>query len=348
MENRNNSFDLIRHFAALLVLYSHQYALLLLPEPIFLHWDTYGTIAVLMFFSISGFFMPTSFTRSGKFVTYMVKRCRRIFPGLIVCSFLMCYLIGGIFTPEPALRYLLSPSTLKTSLMYCIFFRRPIPGVFSDFLYKDAINGSLWTLPVEFASYILLGIVLSFRNTWRIVLALFVLLAFLSLTLTYTEIGNSFYANAFHLNYLTMYGLAFTGGSLMSMIQKYWFSFRLHLVIIASAFLILFQGHPIMSILGTLGLTILTIIIGISFQDRWIKGKFDLSYGIYIYAFPIQQIVINVITQKFWLSLTIAATFTLITAFLSYRFVEKPFLRINARQGTKASTSPEPLPLGLR
>ncbi|WED41863.1 acyltransferase family protein [Legionella cardiaca] len=339
---RNNSFDLIRHFAALLVLYSHQHALLLLPEPIFLHWDTLGTTAVILFFSISGYFMPGSFTRAGNFTNYLFRRCRRIFPGLIVCSFMMCYLIGGIFTTESSLEYLLSPSTLITSLLYCIFLHKQIPGVFSDFLYKNAINGSLWTLPIEFAYYILLGAVLSLANTWRIVLLLFVVLVFTNLALTFTKIGTLFYVNVFHIHYIALYGIAFTTGSLMAMLQKYWLPFKHYLLFIALISLFNFQGHLLMSLFGTLSLSIIIIVTGISFQDKWIKGRFDLSYGIYIYAFPIQQVVINLISQNFWLSMSISISFTLLIAFLSYKFVEKPFL-YNKHSSNQSALSSIPI-----
>lgn len=329
---RANSFDLIRHFAALLVLYSHQHALLLLQEPIFLHWDTFGTVAVITFFAISGYFMPSSFARAGNFTSYLFKRCRRIFPGLIVCSFVMCYLIGSIFTSEPYFQYLLSPTTLKTSLMYCIFLHQQLPGVFADFLYKNALNGSLWTLPIEFTYYLILGIALSLANTWRIVLLLFMSCVVGNLLVTFTSLGNFPYITMFHIHYVILYGIAFFTGSLLAMLQPYWLSFKKYLFLAAIMALLCFQNHPLMALLGTLSLTILTIIIGLSFQDKLIKAKFDLSYGIYIYAFPIQQIVINTISQNFWLSLIVSTVFTVIAAMLSYFLVEKPCLSISVNR----------------
>jgi len=81
MKHRENSFDLVRHFAAILVFYSHHYALSNRPEPTFPGWDTYGFVAVVIFFTISGYFMPTSFNNSKNFIEFMGKRCRRIFLG---------------------------------------------------------------------------------------------------------------------------------------------------------------------------------------------------------------------------------------------------------------------------
>lgn len=330
MRSRNNSFDLIRHFAAVLVLFSHHFALSGLAEPTFLHWDTFGFVAVVIFFTISGYFMPASFTSSGNFAVFMAKRCRRIFPGLIVCSLVMVYFIGSIFTSIPTFKYLFSLSTLKTSIMYSSFMARPIPGVFSDFLCKDVINGSLWTLPVEFASYIIIAVVLSYLNNWKSILPL--LLSYIVITMILTKTGKNYGFYSIPLNYLALFGIAFAGGALMSMTQASWYALRLYLAIAALVLLTVLQGRPEMQVLGTLSLAVLTVIVGVSFQEKWINGKFDISYGIYIYAFPIQQLVINLITQNFWLSMVIASLFTFFVAYLSYRFVEKPFLYANAHR----------------
>lgn len=341
MKNRENCFDLIRHFAACLVLYSHHYALSGFSEPTFPHWDSYGFVAVAIFFAISGYFMPASFSSSGDFLTYMEKRCRRIFPGLIVCSFWMSYVIGGIFTPEPVIKYLTDISTFKTGLLFSAFIGRPIPGVFSDFIFKHAINGSLWTLPIEFVSYIILGIALCYSNSWKPVLMLLAA-AVVTTMLTFSHKIANFSFYAVPVNYLAIFGIAFTTGSLMSMTQEHWFRRRWHLAVIAVVFLVIFQGRPEMPVFGTMSLAVLTIVAGISFRDKLINGKFDLSYGIYIYAFPTQQIVINCVTQRFWLSMLLAFVFTLIAAYLSYRFVEKPFLYANARKKNRTIVFEEP------
>ncbi|WP_232505453.1 acyltransferase family protein [Legionella clemsonensis] len=317
---------MIRHFAALLVLYSHHYALLKQPEPIFLNWDTYGTLAVLLFFSISGYFMPISFICAGNFVRYMIKRIRRIFPGLTVCMFCMYYLIGSLFVSSSALSYLLSPNTLVTTLTHILSMHGPkIPGVFTDFLYPEAINGSLWTLPIEFIYYIMLGLLLSLSTHWRTIAYLvagFILLHFISRN---TWINQLYYANKFHLYYLTLFGLAFSGGALLSALQKYWLVYKNYLLILSVTSLLFFSYLP--CVLKVINLTLLTITFALTIPDSLIKRKFDISYGIYIYAFPIQQITINLITADFIKGMLLAIFFTILAGFFSYYFVEKPFLK---------------------
>ena len=111
------------------------------------------------------------------------------------------------------------------------------------------------------------------------------------------------------------------------MTKDAWFSARFPLVIFSLVSLYVLRGRPEIQTFGSLGIAILTIVIGESFSERLINGKFDISYGIYIYAFPIQQITINLVTRNFWLSMGISVALTLGLAALSYRFVEKPFLK---------------------
>lgn len=70
-----------------------------------------------------------------------------------------------------------------------------------------------------------------------------------------------------------------------------------------------------------------TISLCINIKDPFIKGRFDLSYGIYIYAFPVQQLVINVIGASFYIGMLISAVITIALATASWFLIEKRFLR---------------------
>jgi peptidoglycan/LPS O-acetylase OafA/YrhL len=325
MHGRDNSFDLIRHFAALLVLFSHHFALSGLKEPIVPLWDTFGFVAVAIFFTISGYFMPQSHANSDGFIGFMVKRCKRIFPGLIVCSLIMVYVIGLIFTATSVYDYLLSGSQLKTVVMYSTFAGRVIPTVFSDFIYKDHINGSLWTLPVEFFCYLIIGSVLSLRHSWKTIMCLLWVACIATATVNQKWTDFAYYGVT--MSYVALFGIAFTTGALLSMTRDSWMMFRLPMVAISLVMLWLMRGRPEIQILGTASIAVLTVVMGVSFKDKIFNGRFDISYGIYIYAFPIQQIVINRVTGDFWLSMVISTALTIVAGYISYQYVEFPFLK---------------------
>jgi peptidoglycan/LPS O-acetylase OafA/YrhL len=339
--DRRNSYDLMRHFAALLVLYSHQFALHGSVEPIYPFWDTYGFVAVAIFFSISGYFMPASFKRCGNFVEFSKRRLKRLLPAMVVCSFLITYVLGAIYTTGSKWDYLTSNLAWVTFLKYSIFSGPPIPGVFANYIYPNAINGSLWTLPIECVCYIAIGVALSFSQSWKTILALFAGSILGTASLVHTGTGFSFYGVP--LNYLCMFGICFSGGALLSVTKVAWYPNRWLLLMFALVGMLLMPGKLEYSVLGTLGITIVVAIIGESFSDKLINGKFDISYGTYIYGFPIQQIVINEITHRFWLGMAISMVLSLVAGYLSYRFVEKPFLH----KGDKTQSSRNPALLGL-
>ncbi|RUL70440.1 acyltransferase family protein [Dyella choica] len=296
--DRGNSYDLMRHFAALLVLYSHQFALHGSVEPIYPFWDTYGYVAVAIFFSISGYFMPASFKRSGNFVEFSKRRLRRLLPAMVVCSFLMTYVLGVIYTNDPKWSYLASNGALVTFLKYSLFLGRAIPGVFANYIYPNAVNGSLWTLPIECVCYIAIGIALSFSQSWKVILALFVGSILGTASLVHTGTGFMFYGVP--LNYLCMFGICFSGGALLSVTKEAWYPNRWLLLVFGIFGMFLMPSKLEYGVLGTLGITLVVAVIGESFSDKLINGRFDISYGVYIYGFPIQQIVINEVTHRFW------------------------------------------------
>jgi len=100
----------------------------------------------------------------------------------------------------------------------------------------------------------------------------------------------------------------------------------------------LMRGRPEIQVLGTASIAVLTVVTGVSFKDKIVNGRFDISYGIYIYAFPIQQIVINRVTGNFWSSMFISSALTIIAGYISYRYVELPFLQ-GRRKTAQATTS---------
>lgn len=206
-----------------------------------------------------------------------------------------------------------------------MFIGSNIPSVFSDFIYANAINGSLWSLPVEFLCYVIIGSVLSMAFSWKSIVAILWFTCIATATLNQKWTDFSFYAVP--MSYLALFGIAFFTGALMSMTKSSWIDKKIPCVIVAIVFIWLLRGRPEIQVLGTASISVLTIVIGCSFKDKIINGRFDISYGVYIYAFPIQQVVINCVTNDFWLSMFISIFFTTIAGFISHKYIERPFLK---------------------
>ncbi|RYG56248.1 MAG: acyltransferase, partial [Alphaproteobacteria bacterium] len=166
--HRADSFDLLRLIASLLVLWSHQHVLLGFPEPaVSILQGSIGTLGVTVFFAISGYLNALSLLRRQSVRSFLISRALRIYPALIICV-LFCVILGAIITTDPArffglktLKFLVQNSTL-------IGIEVRLPGVFETNIYRDAVNGSIWTLPMEIACYLglaILGAMCSYRSS---------------------------------------------------------------------------------------------------------------------------------------------------------------------------------------
>lgn len=318
---RNNSFDLIRHFAALMVLVSHHFALSGQEEPGIAGYNSLGGIAVIAFFSISGLLITHSFLNASSVTDYLAKRVARIFPALIACAFIMTFVAGGIF----AQGYITSPSALFDFLRISLFGRAAIDEITSGFIFSESFNGSLWTLKIEFAFYLLVAAALSLYR--RAATAGAMLVAFCIATYV---LGN---APATALTQkLAVYGgagIAFFGGSLLAFYKQYLGArHRLAMTLVACLRLIPFAtGTPVAGVVITLCICLATLSLGLLYIDGTLRGRFDLSYGIYLYAFPVQQLVINKTSLEFVPSMIVSALIVIVLAAASWIWIERPALQ---------------------
>lgn len=104
---KDNNFDFLRFLAALLVVTSHSFWLYgdPYPEMAMLGGTAIGTIAVYMFFIISGYLISASWLHSRSATDFVTKRLIRIFPALIVATLLTILLIGPLATELPLAEY---------------------------------------------------------------------------------------------------------------------------------------------------------------------------------------------------------------------------------------------------
>jgi len=260
------NFDLMRLVAALLVVVSHTFPLAGQAPLRIMGVEDLGALGVSIFFVISGYLVSASYERDPK--TYLLKRILRIEPGLIA-SLVVTVVLLAFVTTAPQAEYWPAAAmyVLRNALLFPATYA--LPGVFQDVPMAGIVNGVLWTLRLEFTFYIVLMLI-GARLRW--VLALMAACAGVFVVMTFTQ-PDWAHEKLTRMAFLgARNGLLFFAGAALQLSRRkvpFWLGG-------ASALAFPFLGP----------LALPTAVLGLS---RPGKLPADLSYGVYIYAFPIQQ-----------------------------------------------------------
>lgn len=325
--HKKNCFDITRHFAALLVIYSHHHAFNNLPEGNFFGIMSLGGLGVAIFFSISGYLVTQSFGRCINFYDFMEKRARRIFPALIVCSFILIFLLAPFYQSDQ-MAYIFSAGALKNFVKIATMLPVDVPGIYAGYKFHSTINGSLWTLAIEFSCYLILALALSINKTWKspAILLTATILCVILVPATSKDTINWY---GVVLKSFLQFSICFSIGSLMAFTEECWSRPKNRLKILAVTIIFFYATLRLQEIqvIGYATIAIVTIILSTMFTDRIIKGRFDISYGLYIFAFPVQQIISNETTLGFFPGMVLSIIITAILGYLSWEYVEKKFIK---------------------
>lgn len=323
-----NCLNALRLLFAALVIISHGYTLGAFGAEPHVHKTTLGTLGVDGFFAISGYLIMRSAQRSGS-GRYAWHRALRILPGLWVCllvtALVFAPLAPGRYSLGSGLHYILSNLGVVT-------VQPEISGTLMNHPGPSDWNGSLWTLPHEVACYVLLGVAAAarlLRRRWWLV-AVFICLA--GVLMLHLIPARLLYANwhqlmvADFLNF-TMFFLA---GSLLFLFRDRvpdsgWLVAG-GMITVALALLVMNSPAPVAAV----PLAYVVIWLATHAPLRSVGRRNDLSYGMYIYGFPIQQLLAahrvgGVVTFSL-LSLFGATT----AAAASWFMVEQPALTLKA------------------
>ena len=351
LRDRRNNFDVLRLLAASFVLFSHSYALTGHPEPFadVSGW-TFGEIGVVMFFAMSGFLIAKSWSEQPHFAPFAIKRGLRLIPALVVAVSVTVFVVGPIFTVLPLSSYFTEPTTwiylLRCSFLITFFGK--LPGVFTTNPYPDAVNGSLWTLPVEACCYAMAAVLgsLGLLRRSRVLVAFGVVLVLCITPLSSITLAPAGGTTSGNLPLVIMLGATFVLGSLAYSLRA-----RLHLSWTIGAALmalwILTWGGAWARATGIVAIAFAVLVLAVR-TPAWLRrltAPGDLSYGIYVYAFPVQQSVAAIwgaVDPLLMMAIAFPVTYGL--AFVSWRLVERPAL---ALKRLVAPRPPEPAPVVL-
>jgi peptidoglycan/LPS O-acetylase OafA/YrhL len=236
-------------------------------------------------------------------------------------------------TTLPLKQYLTHPVTwgyLDNLYLYITF---GLPGVFEGNRFPGAVNGSLWSLPAEFAMYLLLalaGFIRSPRVAWAFIAV--GLMALSALWAARTDDVLVFYRT--DLRQVVLCGVFFWVGAVY---QRYGVErfFSLANVCLAMFIWLASTRWPTaFMIVSWFVLPFVTLAFGLA-SSRWLAHltHYDYSYGIYIYAFPIQQVLSMVWpVMNVWLHVALAVLLTTVCAAVSWHWVESQALKLKPRQ----------------
>jgi peptidoglycan/LPS O-acetylase OafA/YrhL len=282
-------------------------------------------MAVTTFFVISGYLIAGSFEgRSPS--KFLIARALRIMPGLLFVLLFLSLVFGPLISNLSVTQYFSSMTLYKnlaTNISLTDFIGN-LPGVFVNNPYQDC-DGSLWTLRYEAECYMLIFALGTSKLLNRFTVSGLLLCALL---LSWKWIGG--YRVSFYSDFLG--GAAF----------YYWKPpLRLSMAV-AATFLLslsLYSGYRLAA--ATVGAYLILYIglcplIRLPKVTRW--G--DLSYGTYIWAWPVQQTL--VMTAGAWLqwytNVLLALPLTLTLALLSWRYIEGPSLQLKSRSRNSQAT----------
>ena len=332
-----NNFNLMRLVAAWLVIYGHAHAITGIPGNDGVAWITgfraAGAVAVDMFFVLSGFLIAASLARNSV-RGYLASRALRILPALLACVALTTFVLGPLLTTDPG--YWRAPKTWNYLVVNAslLLSRFQLPGVFGAHP-SDVVNGSLWTLPQEARLYVLL------------------LLAWLAGLLAPRR-----YAALWALAMVGGYALARHAWPLPDHIQKYaecTAFFITGTLLWVERARIRLSGWAVLAMAGAFAAVRgtpwahLPYFVLLAYGTLWLGLRVplpqlrqtDLSYGLYLYGWPAQQLAWLLPAGKSIAgNIAIATLIALACAALSWHLVERPALRLKKRfvaRGPKAS-----------
>ncbi len=333
------SFDCLRLIASVLVLYSHSYSLLLreADEPLRrLSFGQHGLdeVAVILFFAMSGYLVTLSWSRDPQIWRFLQRRGLRIFPALAAVVLGSVFLLGPVLTTLDAGHYFGSFSTW-TYLSKITSFppQQGLPGVFENNPIPSVINGSLWTLRLEVVMYLVLAALGVLGLLRRRVFALAAAGVLLVLGEVVFRLGTSWGLQL--SDYLVNASVFFVGvvlaqSRLPSNIPRA--AMQAWLFTLAVAWIV-----PHSHILFVLGIAPAVVFTAIALSCRMERFG-DYSYGIYLWAFPVQQSVLGLVPGLAPGTLfAITLPITLVLAVLSWHLIEQRALSLKPRRQNAAT-----------
>ena len=327
-----SNFDALRVFAAVLVIYGN--GLVLTDAPASGLWGApFPRVGLDLLFATSGYLLAGSWERGPRLMPYLAKRALRLFPALVACVLVTVFVIGPLATRLSLRAYLLDPVTRRYLANIALVQQLWLPGVFEGQQWVGTVNPMLWTLVPGAACCLLVPLLgqLPGRTRASVTAALAVLCAAAALVMQVQDVRPP--PLLFRVSLVDMLTEIpfFLVGAWLALIERpfgdgFW---RPDLAMLCFA-----ANWVVASWLGSwdivlewLTLPYMAACFGRMHMPalRRLQPLGNPSYGLYLFAFPIQQLIVAKLPGDPHPILTCLA-FALPAGLLSWHLVERPAL----------------------
>lgn len=337
----SENITVLRFIAALCVIISHSYHCVLNGYDLVNSYTdsqcTLGGIAVSVFFFLSGFYVTKSLEKNKSLRLFLWKRCKRVFPQLWIVVLGTVFVLGPVITTVDLKTYFSAPLTYRYLFYMLLIPEHNLPGTF---LYNPdrTVNGPLWTMPVEFACYVALTLIMAvtivaqkklFKKFRRVILDVLSLILIVAVYI-YILYGMR---DDFLITAVRPVVFFFAGVVIYDLREKIFLNplvgFILLLILIALGRTPFFN----IALVVILPYCILSICLGL--PDMKIRPRvFKASYEMYLIGWPIQQVLMNSLQMSSpaenWL---MAIPIDICLGYLLYAFTEM----LNSRSSRRKS-----------
>lgn len=333
VSGRDNNFNLIRFLAAGTVVFAHSFIVVtgnrFAGPLVSATGHDLGYHAVNVFFAASGFLIAQSWLATPSLSGFLSARLLRLWPALILCAVLVTVFVGPALTSLPLAQYLRAAGTWEylPRVAGLLGADSALPGVATTVPGDTGIDAPLWTLKYEVICYLCLaafGLAGGFsapRRFWLWMAPILVLLAAASLMPIAHDVTHPY-------DHLIRFGLCF-GFGVVAFFAARRIPLTLWAVMAAFVFAVLLRrtaAYECALCLFTAYATIWAAFVP-SNAIRNFNRFGDYSYGIYIYAYPIQQLLVQRLPRLTPLALfAAAAPLAIALAIASWHWLERPCL----------------------
>lgn len=334
LDPTRNSFNLVRLLAALSVIFSHSFLIPVAPQAL----EPLATLtpfnlsqhAVNAFFVLSGLTLAQSIVLKPHVARFAIARVLRIVPALVGYGIVFAFIIGPIATTSPMWEYWVDLHTWIYAPSVLLFFQHAMPphGIFTNVPLAGSINNPLWTIKYEIFAYIALGVtslIGILRSRDAVILSVAILFGLLVV----------FNAESDHGLWGALYQVARFGFCFMMGVLAYFYRERVPVsfiflpITLAVAFALrgtILEKHAFILLVAHLVIVLGALRFGL--LTRWTRTS-DISYGVYIYGWPTQQLIVSLLDGTgIVVLLSLSFLIVPILGYLSWHIIEKPALAL--------------------